>query len=640
VAGVAVSVTTNFLPSGFESEPSDSSIQGALAATDNPRQEFEIQAATYGKGLPLEGISDVQPGSTQRVREALVAASLASGAQEDTQAPPQALLFGQPTAGVSLLGTSSVEPGMLHTYVGTVWVTEAIGRIWIARVAKERPLSENSFSATQPFTDGLRISLDVAPPVIASTLKFAPYAGTLSQVPTAWINVSTPPWWNGQCDSARTGSHALSTPNTNGLAVCAPNPDVPASGFPVISGVAQPLEFECVELSKRWLYQAYGQSAYAANGNQMVSNYPGTNLAKVNNGTSGQRPFVGDVISFNNSQNGAGHTAVVYSSSIDASGNGSVGVIEENGASSGYEPFNMVSWTLQASGVLTPIAWLHDSTVGYPPLMAYVDGAGNFSAKQGSLLSGWVPEATNAVAISVTYTATGAMRLSYVDSSGELRVKEGSLYAGWWDLAGGVKAVSLSGDLVGAIDSSNTFTVKQGPLNAVWVPESGPVQAIALTYTSAGTPRLGILDSNNNFSVKEGSLYATWTTVDYNVAQIGLTGDLLGDIDRYGQMEAEQGSITSGWVSQASQVTALALAYPESGLRIGYLDTSAGFHAKEASLVAAPLLATSPATVISMAGDLMGAVDSTQTFSVKQGGLGADWVPEVSPASQIALAGN
>jgi hypothetical protein len=81
VAGVAVSVTTNFLPSGFESEPSDSSIQGALAASDNPRQEFEIQAATYGKGLPLEGISDVQPGSTHRGRAAVGAACLASGAQ-------------------------------------------------------------------------------------------------------------------------------------------------------------------------------------------------------------------------------------------------------------------------------------------------------------------------------------------------------------------------------------------------------------------------------------------------------------------------------------------------------------------------------------------------------------------------------
>jgi hypothetical protein len=103
--------------------------------------------------------------------------------------------------------------------------------------------------------------------------------------------------------------------------------------------VAQPLEFECVELSKRWLLQAYGQPAYAANGNQVVVNYPGTNtaLAKVNNGAVGQGPSVGDVLSFNNSQNVAGHTGVVYASTVDANGYGTISEIEENGAASGHE---------------------------------------------------------------------------------------------------------------------------------------------------------------------------------------------------------------------------------------------------------------------------------------------------------------
>lgn len=362
VSGVNLQVQANFLPSGFEAEPMGNAIQGALAASDNPLREFEVQAAGYGGELPLEGISGIAAGSADSVGAELVAGYVSAGGTVDPLAPPPAELFGMKVAGVSIIHTSRLQPGQAHTYVTVQWVTESMDRLWLVRVAQEVPASNGSFTANRSFIDGLSIDIEGIPSVSTafSAVVTVPKAGEPSVLPMSWTNVSMPFWWNGsQCDSARTGSSAVFTA-PNGLVACWPNPRIPATGFPVVQGAPQPTEFECVELANRWLYQEYGQPAYIANGGQMVSNYPGTRLLPVVNGTVGQSPQPGDVISFNNSSNQYGHTAVIYASNVDANGNGIVSEIEENSGTQAHEDFRDVSWSLQASGVLTPIAWLHD----------------------------------------------------------------------------------------------------------------------------------------------------------------------------------------------------------------------------------------------------------------------------------------
>ena len=143
--------------------------------------------------------------------------------------------------------------------------------------------------------------------------------------------VRFPPWWSGPCDdNYYPGSFALSS--WDGLTACGPGPnrggyDSSVEFFP---GAWGELEWECVELSMRWLYLEYGVRPYAANGSEVVWNYSradGGDLEQVaNNGRAVPRP--GDVLSMG-SMWGEGHTAVVTATNVVA-GDGSINILEQN----------------------------------------------------------------------------------------------------------------------------------------------------------------------------------------------------------------------------------------------------------------------------------------------------------------------
>jgi hypothetical protein len=172
--------------------------------------------------------------------------------------------------------------------------------------------------------------------------------------PSPVPSVATPPWWSGTCDVDNyPGAQPLGTV-WHGLIACGPRPrgegGRPVHFFP---GAWGEYEFQCVELSMRWLYQAYGVRPYNANGDQVVANYDaatvGGGLVKVTNATPGSRPLPGDVISFTSV-----HTGVVMGSSIDDAGNGTVTVIDENAAANGTDGYLVRAWSVSgASG------WLH-----------------------------------------------------------------------------------------------------------------------------------------------------------------------------------------------------------------------------------------------------------------------------------------
>ena len=143
--------------------------------------------------------------------------------------------------------------------------------------------------------------------------------------------VRFPPWWSGQCDDNHySGSFPLSS--WDGLTACGPGPnrggyDAVAEFFP---GAWGELEWECVELSMRWLYLEYGVHPYAANGSDVVANYSpadGGDLQKfANNGSSVPRP--GAVLSLG-SVWGEGHTAVVTATHV-THGVGTINILEQN----------------------------------------------------------------------------------------------------------------------------------------------------------------------------------------------------------------------------------------------------------------------------------------------------------------------
>ena len=127
---------------------------------------------------------------------------------------------------------------------------------------------------------------------------------------------------------------------------------VPYPGGRTIAG------YQCVEFSERYLYYKFGvKTLGATNGDQVVDHYAAwypSLFRAVANGTVGQAPVEGDVLSFSdvNSFNGSsgGHTAVVQSSSVNSSGNGSITIIEENGgknAANGSQVLTVSGWKVQ-----------------------------------------------------------------------------------------------------------------------------------------------------------------------------------------------------------------------------------------------------------------------------------------------------
>lgn len=189
------------------------------------------------------------------------------------------------------------------------------------------------------------------------------------------LNVGAPSWWSGDCDATRWGplaaaagwkggpSHRLGA-SWMGVPVCGPRPAVDGSPN-VLWGRAGwgEAEWQCVELAQRFMAQVYGTVAYGANGSGVVANYKpayGGALVKITNGTAGKAPVPGDVVSFTTPANIYGHVAVVASSTVDSSGNGSVTMLSQNDSADGWRTLSVVGWRLQGFGSLTPYGWLHD----------------------------------------------------------------------------------------------------------------------------------------------------------------------------------------------------------------------------------------------------------------------------------------
>jgi CHAP domain len=148
----------------------------------------------------------------------------------------------------------------------------------------------------------------------------------------------------------------------DGLAVPACGP-VPGEGTRAAAVYAYPGAqwtpgYQCVEFSERYLHDRYGISMNVpTNGDQVAAHYaadfPGL-FTLVRNGAPHLAPRAGDVLSLSNAPGfdsaSGGHTAVVQSGSVNAAGNGTVTVVEENGSPSGVAVLAVTAWTVRYPG--------------------------------------------------------------------------------------------------------------------------------------------------------------------------------------------------------------------------------------------------------------------------------------------------
>ena len=190
----------------------------------------------------------------------------------------------------------------------------------------------------------------------AAALPAAGQGGLCDAVPGAYQF----PGADGVTPAAWTGD-GLTVP------ACGPIPNNGGSKKPIAPypGALKTPGYQCVEFSQRYLYYRYDVTmGISTNGDQVAAHYAAKYPAKfmlVKNGTPNRAPVAGDVLSmakvsgFDGSD--GGHTAVVQSSSVNASGNGTVTMVEENAVPSGVQVLKVANWNVTYDG-FPYVEWL------------------------------------------------------------------------------------------------------------------------------------------------------------------------------------------------------------------------------------------------------------------------------------------
>lgn len=323
----------------------------------------------------------------------------------------------------------------------------------------------------------------------------------------------------GSCNQV---SGAYQLPGGNGVTPAAWTGDgltVPACGpIPNDGGPTTPVRpypgalatpgYQCVEFSERYLYYRYGVTmGISTNGDQVAAHYAAAYPALfmiVKNGTPHRAPVAGDVLSMSevpgfDSPLG-GHTVVVQSSSVDAAGNGSLTIVEENAVPSGIQVLPVSDWSVTYHG-FPYMEWL--TTVG-------------LIVSTPTLPSGQVSQGYSA-----SLTATGGSGpYRWAVTSGALPPGLALSRAG--QLSGTIAAATASGgDAVGTYSFTVTAT---DPKGAVAVAD--------LQLAVSGAPEAFYYDSST------GSLRdARWTGAQWDFSTVDgasstLAGHTSGNVGR------------------------------------------------------------------------------------------------------------
>ncbi len=364
--GISISICAPIIPGDFIVPDPSSSDQIATSATLNPYQEFAITAIPYGLRVSTETLPTAAAGLAGEYLQALKDARIAQdGKVEDG---PPASIFGSPVSSIASLVKLRIH-GETPSKVAIVeWVADAGERLWIVRYSQE--MLDDDQSADSMIDNMIRLvahvvvsSSDIASP--STSAKYFAAPNPPPAIPKTNVqaagDLSFPSWWSGDCDvNNYHGSYPLGG-IYRGVKACGPiNTARVVQFFP---GAWGELEWQCVELSMRFLYLAYHIVPYSGNGKDVVWNYTpkesdDVTLVKISNGTAGKPPQAGDILSYGTTST-YGHTSLVTGSNVDGSGNGTITIIEQNvsNPSNGMETLKITNWTVTSWMVIT--GWLH-----------------------------------------------------------------------------------------------------------------------------------------------------------------------------------------------------------------------------------------------------------------------------------------
>ncbi len=355
---VPINVSSPFLPDKFYTADPGEFTQAATSSTAQPSNEFNLIAVPFGTSPTMESLPVAQFGGAESYRTALY--QYRTGQSAIQQTGPTSTIFGQQVVGQVSQVSVSLDGGTPKPTLIVEWVVEAGKRLWIVRVGKEMATSE-TLSTLAPFIASLSdMGISSSKLDNPTTIKLDSVSASAPppDIPDAVDNLPFPSWWNGNCDYHNyPGSNTLGA-SYLGMPACGPiGTERQVQFFP---GAWGELEWQCVELSMRYLYLRYGIHPYGANGSQVVGNYRssyGGGLQVITNGYAYPAPVAGDVLSYG-PRSSNGHTSVVASASVDGNGNGSITVIQQNVVGNGWKTLTVSHWHVSGSQY-TISAWLH-----------------------------------------------------------------------------------------------------------------------------------------------------------------------------------------------------------------------------------------------------------------------------------------
>jgi len=371
-------------------KPGDAN-QIATASELEPFREISIIAMPEGSKPPAEAVPLNAYGNIEGIHSQLRAmrdidrwVDVVEVAPGQADSGPGATLFGQTVRGHATLQRAMLTGETVAPVLVVEWAVDAGPRTWIVRASQELPSEVDSLEAASSYlaaVEGLTLDSDnpeavtsllpdqerpASPPTEAET-----EAAAIGIGPTPDI-LPPPTWWSDPvCD--RKYYTPPRAPETSrplggsylGMLACGPKPnnrpiyDVRAFMKAGDFGI---LEWECVELSIRFMNMAYGipQLPFGTNGSDVAKAYSrstqGQKLQLIANGTPGTFPRPGDILSYG--QPGTvGHTAVCMESNVNANGNGTIRVLEENNSNGGIATLTVRNWRVEA--FLTIFHYLH-----------------------------------------------------------------------------------------------------------------------------------------------------------------------------------------------------------------------------------------------------------------------------------------
>ncbi len=245
----------------------------------------------------------------------LVLTLTACGAGPDTGAP-----HGAPHVAAHV----AAQPGALVRSAPAASTSFDVGVAYAVDRAAVAPTTALTLAEPTPISPAIDLEVTLDAPAVGS-LEWAVRADQ--------ADLPQPAWWSGTCNANRSrGAYPLGG-SFRGVQACGPQPGKSDGRlvrfFPTAWGE---YEWQCTELVYRFMYLAYGIVPYVGNGDQVVDNYRpsyGGSMVKVSNG-SHDLPVAGDILSFVSV-----HTAIVTKVHVDADGNGSIDILEQNAPGDG-----------------------------------------------------------------------------------------------------------------------------------------------------------------------------------------------------------------------------------------------------------------------------------------------------------------